>query len=569
MSPFFHRARAIGVVLCCVYWTSGILSADETAAQATPKSRAPESMTRHMAEVSTLSDLQSLAQQLSMTKHIAPPPLTPVLADLSYEQYRDIQFRNGRAVWSDQAHPFWLEFFHRGFVQQDRVEVHVIERDQPMNRRNSQRIEYDPELFDFHGAAADVEITQNIGFAGFKVAGRFAEGGSGQEMLTFIGSSYFRARTGQTVYGSSARGLAVDVGMNRDEEFPHFRAFWIVEPEPDDQQVEILALLDSPSLTGAYRFRFDPAMTVASMRVQASLYFRRSPEKLAIAPLTSMWIWGDGLAPPPLDKRPSCHDADGLLVHADGNWTWRAFARLPYPSVTAQEVNNLTGFGLLQRDRNFDHYRDTGARYDERPSVWVRPRESFGKGRIELMEIPGAHEGIDNIGAYFVADAAIDPSQPLQLEYDVFFFGDTETLADCVQPRREDGHCLATCEALDVSRDKQTVNLTMRFQQKNPDFEDGSKGDDAASETRWIPAGTDRVVPEIQTVRGKVAEVEVFTSDRGYLVQLGLIPTEKAPVQVSISLSDNERTRLTETFEYLCPHEQPEFVYPAVYTRQE
>ncbi|TWU18962.1 glucan biosynthesis protein [Allorhodopirellula heiligendammensis] len=570
LRPILH---AIGVTLWCLLPCSGAVQADEKAVDLAEERAARENAVPTASQVSDFDDLQLFAQHLATTTYVPEPPLIPALAELSYEQYRDIRFRNGRALWSDGDHPFWLEFFHRGFVQRDRVDVNVIEGNATKNELRTRQIPYDRELFDFEGAAAGVNIREPIGFAGFKAVGRFEEGGFGQEMLTFIGSSYFRARTGQTVYGTSARGLAVDVGMNRDEEFPDFRAFWVYEPAPGDRQLRVLALLDSPSLTGAYQFDFDPSMTVSKMRVTATLYFRELPGKLAIAPLTSMWIWGDGLAPPPLDKRPSCHDADGLLIHADENWTWRAFARLPYPSVTATRVEKLSGFGLLQRDRNFDHYGDTGARYDERPSVWVEPIESFGSGRIELMEIPGAHEGIDNIGAYFVADAEIDVDQPLELRYDVFFFGSTTTLAERVQPTCDNGDLLATCESFEVSRDDEAITLKIHFQPHEEsvgdDDQDVVESGGQAPLGGWGRVDPGRVVPEISTVRGEVDDVVVLTNGSGYLVEVRLVPTEDAPVQVAFRLNDSTGVSLTESFEYLCPHEQPKFVYPAVYTRQE
>lgn len=574
MSTLHPSGRIVGAMICSLLFFHGRLEADEVGAGGSAAGQSErESVIPPPAEVSSLADLERFAQHLATEDYVPEPPLEPALAELSYEQYRDIQFRNGRALWSDGEHPFWLEFFHRGFVQRDRVDVGVIERSVEGNHALTRRIPYDRELFDFSGAAAEVNITQPIGFAGFKVVGRFENGGFGQEMLTFIGSSYFRARTGQTVYGTSARGLAVNVGMDQDEEFPDFRAFWVYEPAPGDQQIRILALLDSPSVAGAYCFDFDPSTTVSKMRVQAKLYFRKVPDKLALAPLTSMWMWGDGLAPPPLDKRPSCHDSDGLLVHADGIWTWRAFARLPYPSVTAHAVDKLSGFGLLQRDRNFDHYGDTGARYDERPSVWVRPIKGFGAGRIEVMEIPGAHEGIDNIGAYFVADSAIDIQQPMQLKYDVLFFGDTRALTEYVEPKSEDGRRLASCESFDVGRDNGEMTLKIRFEGSakwRTDDEQSERYLSARSGTsEWMVASVDELVPEIKTVRGEVGDVTVFTNGSDYLVTLKLKPTEESPVQLSLSLRTSDQERLTETFEYLCPHEKPRFVFPAVYTRQE
>jgi periplasmic glucans biosynthesis protein len=67
--------------------------------------------------------------------------------------------------------------------------------------------------------------------------------------------------------------------------------------------------------------------------------------------------------------------------------------------------NGLRGFGLLQRDRVFDHYLD-GVRYDLRPSLWVEPLEARGEGAVQLVEIPTDDEIHDNIVAMWV------PKQP-------------------------------------------------------------------------------------------------------------------------------------------------------------
>jgi len=350
------------------------------------------------------------------------------------------------------------------------------------------------------------------------------------------------------------------VGMNQDEEFPDFRKFWVVEPSPKDREIRILALLDSPSLTGAYQFDFQPGETITKMNVTASLYFRKSPSKLAIAPLTSMWIWGDGLEGPPLDLRPSVHDADGLLVHADERWQWRSFARLPYPSVSSIRVDKLNGFGLLQRDRVFLHYDDHNARYHDRPSVWVRPTSDFGKGRIELLEIPGAHEGIDNIGAYFVADEAVDIQKPLNLEYQTFFFRDQSEL----DALKASSSLIAKFESLDVNREAtdSTIRLQIDFRRDEDEVVDTKKKLTRPSELEEWQA-------KVQTIRGEVKQQFVKRTDTGYQIDLSIIPTESVPVEIEVTLLDDQSKQVSETFRYLCPNEQPTFVYPSVYTRKE
>src|SRR5690606_29329346 len=75
------------------------------------------------------------------------------------------------------------------------------------------------------------------------------------------------------------------------------------------------------------------------------------------------------------------------------------------------------GFGLLQRDRFFRSYEDLDARYDRRPGAWVEPQGRWGKGRVELVQIPSPDETNDNIVAYWVPDEQPAPRQPLTLDY--------------------------------------------------------------------------------------------------------------------------------------------------------
>ncbi|MFG0287690.1 MAG: glucan biosynthesis protein [Rhodopirellula sp. JB044] len=534
-----------------------LFAANRTASSSLRRARQPE------LRISEFRDLQEFARRVAASEYVPEPPLVPVLANMNYEQYREIQFRHEQGVWNDSKHPFWLEFFHRGFVQKDRVNVFAV--DQFSRTGTAKQLHYHPSQFRFGGAAADLSVPASVGYAGIKIAGRFEPEGDPQELLTFLGSSYFRSRTADTVYGTSARGLAVNIGMNQEEEFPDFRSFWVQEPGPSDRVVRVLALMDSPSLTGAYEFSFDPGRNVSQMDVRATLYFREVPSKVAIAPLTSMWIWGDGLQGPKLDERPSVHDSDGLLIHEGDRWMWRGLARLPYPSVTSTSVNQVHGFGLLQRDRDVEHFRDSNARYHERPSVWVRPNESWGAGRIELLEIPGAHEGIDNIGAYFVSDAPVDASQPLELNYTVFFFSDESALSSAVVPKDQGGQPLLTCREFDVQREGKVIQMRIDFNHAAQSAECETSVDDSFANAA-PPVQFD---PLVHLVRGELVDHKVMQTGDDVSVEISFEATEDAPIEIELTLNDADGIPQSETFRYLCPRDTPNFVYPAVYTRQE
>jgi glucans biosynthesis protein len=95
-------------------------------------------------------------------------------------------------------------------------------------------------------------------------------------------------------------------------------------------------------------------------------------------------------------------------------------------SVNAFVDNNPRGFGLLERDRNFDHYQDDGVFYDRRPSVWVEPKagpdgQLWGQGAVRLVEIPTADETSDNIVAFWQPADLPQPGDERQFSYRLYW----------------------------------------------------------------------------------------------------------------------------------------------------
>ncbi|TWU60693.1 Glucans biosynthesis protein G precursor [Rubripirellula tenax] len=489
-------------------------------------------------QVETFDDLDQLAKQTASSDFVPRRAVPESLAAMVYDQYVKIQYKIENATWWGTDRPFWIETFHQGFVQRDRVWLFVREDD----RNRLIPFSTDDFTYDLHGL--DPKSIADAGHAGIKIAGRFPRGAE-EEFLTFLGSSYFRARSESNVYGASARGLAIDIATEGAEEFPFYRAIWIDEPTPDAKSVTVRALLDSPTVCGAYQFELMPGATTTSIDVRSSLHFRRVPKKLAIAPLTSMWIWGDGLRGPPKDARPSVHDSDGLLIRtgeaAHSDWTWRAIARPPYPSVTSFPTDRLLGFGLMQRNTSFFHFDDHNALYNKRPSVFVTPHGDWGAGRIELLELPGAHEGIDNLGAYWIPQLPPTTDAPLRLRYTVEFFGGDHGGQSNV----------ARATSLELKRGAESIALTVRF---------------AGEVIREIPA-TAYIDVAIATVRGAISEQKLTKTQTGdWLLKMVATPSEPAPMEIKATLRHRGQP-VSETFSYLCPHDEPQFVYPDVYTR--
>lgn len=185
------------------------------------------------------------------------------------------------------------------------------------------------------------------------------------------------------------------------------------------------ALLDSPSVAGAYRFGLYPG-EVTAMEVSATLFPRTALTHVGLGPLTSMyyfgWLGRQGVD----DFRPEVHDSDGLAIRTGrGESIWRPLANPRTLQASAFVDENPRGFGLLQRARTLDRYQDLEANYERRPSLWVEPQGQWGRGWVELIEIPTDSEVNDNIVAYWRPEAAIPAGRPFELAY---------TLSWCTEP---------------------------------------------------------------------------------------------------------------------------------------
>ncbi|HEY1034432.1 MAG TPA: glucan biosynthesis protein G, partial [Pseudoxanthomonas sp.] len=237
------------------------------------------------------------------------------------------------------------------------------------------------------------------------------------ELIAFLGASYFRALGKGHAYGLSARGLALGSGDAGAEEFPIFRAFWIEQPAPGADHLVVHALLDSPSVAGAFRFDMKPgAETVID--VQSRLYPRVDLARAGIAPLTSMFEFDAGDRVGTDDYRPAVHDSDGLAIfNGNGDQIWRPLSNPPRVQSSAFMDTHPRGFGLMQRKRGFGDYADIEARYHQRPSLWIEPRGRWGKGAVTLVEIPTGDEYHDNIVAFWRPDKPLRAGREHRFDY--------------------------------------------------------------------------------------------------------------------------------------------------------
>lgn len=363
----------------------------------------------------TFADVQAKAQDLAGTAYAPPAPAPEFLTKLGHNEWSAIRYLPEKALWAEEDLPFNVQFFHPGLYYDRPVRIHIVNGDEVEN------VLFSSSLFQYSNEelAGQVEQTQGLDFAGFRLHYPLNREDYKDELAIFLGASYFRALPQHSHYGIYSRGLALDTACAQGEEFPYFREFWIVKPQPDAKDITIYALMDSESLAGAYRFIITPGSPTV-MEVKCALFTRKGAknfQKIGLAPLTSMFFYGEEKNGRPGDYRPEVHNSDGLLyVNGDNHWFWSPLANPKRLSVNTFPLYNPRGFGLLQRDDDFKSYQDIDARYEQRPSLWVEPEGDWGPGVLNLVEIPTEDEMHDNIVAFWCPDKPRDKNAPGQPE---------------------------------------------------------------------------------------------------------------------------------------------------------
>ena len=368
------------------------------------------------------ADVEQLAQQRAAKPYENnSPKLPPAIAKLSYEQYQSIRFKRSDALWRNQS-LFEVQLFHRGFNFDRRVVISEVVDGQ------AKSIVYNPNWFDFGKVVRQPgKLPRDLGFAGFRVHYPLQTPTYKDELIVFLGASFFRVLGRNQDYGMTARGLAVNTGSKGGEEFPWFTDFWLVKPtDPEQRVLTLYALLDSDSVTGAYRFDVRPGR-ITQVEVHSTLFPRRNIQKLGIASMTSMFLYGEDPAGHRFnDYRPEVHDSDGLMAQTGtGEWLWRPLTNPRELRINRFMDEHPHGFGLIQRDRDFTHYQDEDAHFQRRPSYWVQPLGDWGRGGVELVEIPTDEDIHDNVAAYWVPEQPVETGKPLHYDWLMFAHGDS------------------------------------------------------------------------------------------------------------------------------------------------
>jgi len=375
-----------------------------------------------------------LAQTMATEGYLSTARVVPKMyRDLNYDQLRDIRWKNEYSLWRKDGLPFQVRFFHPGSIYERPVEIYQIDKGRV------EEFKYSPDFFNFGKNVFKERKPEAVGYAGFRVHYPINKPDVLDEVFVFLGASYFRALPKDLHYGASARGLAINTGIAKQtEEFPAFTKFWLQKPARFAKQMTVYALLESPSVVGAYQFDVEPGVETR-MHVWATLFFRKSGvANVGYTPLTSMYWFGENTSNTFGDFRPEVHDSDGLLMQrSSGEWVWHPLAWAKQTQFNVFADDHPKGFGLLQRDRDFSHYQDLEALYNKRPSIWVQPLYGFDQGAVRLVQLPTQNEAMDNVVAFWTPSQPPARLAPIRLEYILRWFGDAQDLPPV-------GRCIST-----------------------------------------------------------------------------------------------------------------------------
>ncbi|MGC3873818.1 glucan biosynthesis protein [Halomonas sp. GXIMD04776] len=478
-----------------------------------------------------------LARETASSEYQQPQsPLPEALSRLNHDTYRDIRFRKDSALWHDER-LFEVEFFHLGFLYDTPVDVHVLEDGQV------KALNFDMKMFNYEKNAARLREEfakldqRQLGFAGLRLHYPLNTPYRKDELLAYLGASYFRLAGRGQDYGVSARGLAVDTATQGGEEFPAFRSFWLVKPEPESSTITVFALLDSPSVAGAYRFDIEASNNTV-VDVDARLFARDDVAKLGVAPLTSMFMHGENSVDRHDDFRPEVHDSDGMLMHtSSGQWIWRPLSNPVTLNVSQLRDTSPLGFGLMQRDRDFDSYLDDEVDYQRRPSLWIEPREGdWNEGGVELVEIPVDSEVHDNIVAYWVPDAEFRAGDERRYQYRLSTYNES-------LPQEQLGRVIRTRQGWGAkSRESDPPPHSLRRF-----IVDFRGGEELASLN-----GSQPVEAKLTVARGEVSELRVkqLPDGKTWRATFKLAPQDNESADMQLKLMLRGST-LTETWSYI------------------
>jgi glucans biosynthesis protein len=466
---------------------------------------------------------------VDQARTLAKKPFVPMSADLpapfkslSGDQYNAIHTRPAGRIWGSEQVGFAIEPLHRGFLFTNPVDINLVAQGA------AQRLVYDAKLFDFGAVALPAKLP-DIGFSGFRVLVAQNPSDSNDsrfmEVASFQGANFFRALTQGQVPGLVSRALAVRLADPKGEDVPIFRSLWIEKPSLVANALIVHAVIDSETMTGAFRFTIRPGEATI-IDTEATLFARAAVDNFGLGTMSATHLLGFMDHRKFDDYRPNVSEVSGLQIYTGAaEWVWRPVTNRDSLQISTFIDNKPRGFGLLIRDRSFEDYSDEDQHWEKRPSLWIEPLGEWGEGGVQLIEIPSESEANDNILCFWRPKQPLAAGSETSFAYRQFWCWDP--------PERPN-----LARAMTSSSGRGTGKRRRFF----VDFE----GDIFVD-----PDTSGEIMANLTTVGGTIASVRLFPSDdkKSVRVLFELDPGNDSSSELRLVL-EAQGKRLSETWLY-------------------
>ncbi len=353
------------------------------------------------------------ARELAKQPFFAPANALPEpFSGLNQEQYGEIRTKPETALWADQNRGFIVEPLHRGYVFDVPVLVYSVEDDVVLG------IAYDQNRFTF-GKLNPPQNMPDLAYSGLRIS--VVEDGKQREIANFQGATFFRSQARGQLRGGMARAVSIKTGDPRGEEISQWRAFWLERPTIG-QPLIVHAIADSESLVAAFRFSIRPG-DVTLIDTEVTFIARSPVDNIGFGGMQAMHFFGPASPRRSADDyRAAVHEASGLQIQrGNGEWVWRPLNNPGQLQVSSFLDENVKGFGLVQRNREFLFYQDDDQHFEMKPTIWIEPLSEFGVGVVQLIEIPTEADFNQNIVAFWRPKNPLQPGQEVNIAYRQFW----------------------------------------------------------------------------------------------------------------------------------------------------
>ena len=351
-----------------------------------------------------------------------PTPSPEILERIDYDAYQEIRYRRDMSIMLDQQKRLPVQLFHLGSYTRDAVHINVVGGGQ------AREVLYSTNLFEIPANHPARELPDNVGFAGFRIMAPDLE----TDWLAFMGASYFRTPgTVQSVRHLGARPRhrhrPADAGgisaLHRILARDGIRGGRADRPLCAARRSE----RDRRLSHDGEAHDATTACMMSTWRSRGAASRARRSRGSGVAPLTACtgtartsraprWRTGGRRS-----TIPTGWPSGRAPASASGG---RSTTRRSVMTNTFVDDDIRAASACCSGTAEFEHYHDDSVFYDRRPIGMGRADRRWGRGAVQLVEIPTDDEIHDNIVAYWCPDETFTAGSQRRYSYRLSWMDD-------------------------------------------------------------------------------------------------------------------------------------------------